>query len=89
MSPIDACERYNQELYLANRDPETRRLLSELIDTAHSLVEALDSLADACETITPTDEEFQSGLAAIDNDVWDDFDEAVAEAKKILVDFKR
>ena len=82
--PIEKAGNLSQSLFIAGKDTETQDILNALIDYTNDLQAALGNLLTAADGITPTEEEFLNETAAIDPDCWDDWDEAVREARDIL-----
>ena len=70
--------------YIAGKDAETQHILNDLIDYANDLQAALENLLTVAHGITPTEVEFIEGKATIDQVCWDDWDDAVKEAKEVL-----
>jgi hypothetical protein len=83
-NPIENAIDHSRTLYLANKAPETRDVLDALIDYAEGLRAVLEDLVEALEGVTPTEAEFLNETATIDQDAWDDLDEAVREARDAL-----
>jgi len=84
IDPIEKAKDLSQGLYLEGKAPEIQYVLDLLVDRVEELQAALDNLLTVADGITPTEEEFLEGRAVIDEDCWDDWDEAVHEAKEVL-----
>ena len=82
--PIEKAKDLSQALYLAEKAPEVQYVLDLLVDRVEELKEALENLLSAADGITPTEAEFLNKTATINQDDWDDWDEAVKNARDIL-----
>ena len=83
-NPVENAVTLSQALYLAGKDTETQDILNDLIDHAEELEAVLENLIRAADGITPTEAEFLNETATINQDDWDDWDEAVKDARNIL-----
>ena len=83
-NPIENAVAHSQALYLAGQARPTQDVLNALIDRAEELEAALENLIRAAEGITPTEAEFLNETATINQDDWDDWDEAVKNARDTL-----
>ena len=83
-NPVEKAVAHSQALYLAGKDTETQDILNALIDRAEELEAVLENLIRAAEGITPTEAEFLNETATINPDDWDDWDEAVRDAREVL-----
>ena len=84
IDPIEKAAALSQALYLEGKAPEIQYVLDILVDRVEELQATLENLLTVADGITPTEEELLNETAAIDQDCWDDWDEAVREAKEVL-----
>ena len=85
-NPIDRAKSHSHAVYMQDGTTSTVKAIDDLVDLAEDLAAKLKNLINAADGITPTEEEFLEGKAAIDQDCWDDWDEAVKECKAYLRD---
>ena len=84
IDPIEKAAALSQGLYLEGKAPEIQYVLDILVDRVEELQATLENLLTVADGITPTEEEFLNGKARISLPDWDDWDEAVREAKEVL-----
>ena len=83
-NPIDRAKTHSHAVYLKDGTTSTVKAIDDLVDLAEDLAAKLQNLISAADGITPTEEEFLEGKATIDQDCWDDWDDAIDEAKAVL-----
>ena len=85
-NPIDRAKSFSHAAYLQFGNTDTVKAINDLVDLTEALAAKLQNLISAADGITPTEVEFLEGKADIDQDCWDDWDEAVKECKAYLRD---